>query len=111
MDALERAEAIRWTGTHYALGAPLVVDTRRSPGGGRELQAHWARVGLERLERGAPGLFAYNVMSVSAATHEELQQLHRTHYARVRALVAASDRAERVVVLDVQLFELARVDE
>jgi hypothetical protein len=45
-------------------------------------------------------------MAVSAATLEELQQLHRNHYARVRALVAASDRAERVAVLNVQLFEL-----
>ena len=106
VQALEEAEAIRWTGTHYVLGAPLVVDTRRSPDGGRELQAHWARVGLERLERGVPGLFAYNVMSVSSATLEALQQLHRDHYARVRALVAASDGEERVAVLNVQLFEL-----
>jgi len=107
LGALEQAEAIRWTGTHYAIGAPLVVDTRRSPGGGRELQAHWARVGLDRIERGRPGLFAYNVMSVSTATLEALQQLHRAHYARVRDLVAASDRSDRVLVLNLQLFELS----
>ena len=91
---------------HYALVQSGTTDTRRDPAAGRRLKAHWAAVGLERLEAGADGLFSYNVFTVSLADLERLRELHRAYFRELRAIVAQSGPAEAVVVANVQLFGL-----
>lgn len=93
-------------GAHLALVESGTTDTRRDPAAGRRLKAHWARVGLERLELGADGLFSYNVFSVSAADHARLRELHLAYFRELRAVVARSTPGEEVVVANVQLFGL-----
>lgn len=107
LGVLERAGAIAWRDTRYALVEGLTVDTRRGPDAGRQLQIHWAKVGIERLEARAPGLFGYNVFTVSTSVLTTLQQMHRAHFSAMRAVIAASDGADCVVVANLQLFELA----
>jgi DNA-binding phage protein len=85
---------------------PLAVDTRRSPGLGQTLKAHWARVGVERIEAGAPGQFSYNVFTCSAADFERIRAAHLAYYQTLRQIVAGSAPDEHVVVANVQLFQL-----
>lgn len=85
---------------------PLAVDTRRTPGLGAALKAHWARVGVERIEAGAPGQFSYNVFTCSAEDFERIREAHLAYYRTLRQIVAASAPDEHVVVANVQLFKL-----
>jgi transcriptional regulator with XRE-family HTH domain len=101
---MREAGVVRWDVDRWAPAEALVVDTRRTPG--RALASHWARVGLDRLDGNAPGLFGYNVLSVSTDDLEALRALHRAYYQQIRALAAASSPLGHVVVVNVQLFEL-----
>jgi hypothetical protein len=60
---LRDAGRIRWDGTRFE-PAPFAIDARR-PERGTDLKQWWARIGLERLEAGQPGLFSFNVFTVS----------------------------------------------
>jgi transcriptional regulator with XRE-family HTH domain len=84
----------------------LAVDTRRQPDLGQRLRAHWTRVAAERIERGAPGQFSYNVFTVSEADFERIRELHLAYFHALRAIVAESQPGERVAVANVQLFAL-----
>ncbi len=78
----------------------LTVDTRAFPA----LREHWARVGLERVAAGGVGgVFSYNVVSVSRADLARIEELHRAYFRQVRAVVAASEPAEVVALVNVQL--------
>ncbi len=85
---------------------PLAVDTRRAPGLGKLLKAHWARVGVERIEAGSPGQFSYNVFTCSAADFEKIREAHLAYYRTLRQIVANSSPDEHVVVANIQLFKL-----
>ena len=91
----------RWVHT------PLTVDTRTSARGSRALKTFWADVARERLAAGAPDLYSYNVFSISAADYERLKELHTSYFRSIRALVATSTPAERVVLANVQLVPLS----
>jgi hypothetical protein len=78
----------------------LTVDTRAGP----VLRRHWARVALERLDSAPESvLFSYNVVSVSEADLARIEELHRAYFREVRAIVAASEPAEAVALVNVQL--------
>lgn len=96
---------VTWNGTHYQVEA-LAVDTRRHADIGRRLKAHWTRVAAERVERGEPGQFSYNVFTVSEADFERIRELHLSYFHALRAIVAESQPGERVAVANVQLFAL-----
>ncbi len=98
---------LAWTGTHWAPAATM-VDTRLSAEVGRELKAHWTRVAAERLTAGAEGQFSYNVFAVSRADFERIRELHLDYFRALRAVVAESEPAEVVAVVNVQLFPLSR---
>lgn len=82
-----------------AVTGTLTVDTRAVPA----LREHWARVGLDRLQAGAAGVYSYNVVSVSRADLARIEELHRAYFRQVRAIVAASEPAEVVALVNVQL--------
>lgn len=96
---------ISWTGARWRV-EPIAVDTRRSPEVGRRLKAHWSRVAAERVARGAPGQFSYNVFTVSRADFERLRTLHLAYFHELRQVVASSQPGECVAVANVQLFAL-----
>jgi transcriptional regulator with XRE-family HTH domain len=106
--ALERAGQIRWDGERWSLVRVIAVDTRRDPAGDRALKRHWARLGLERIDRdaGGRGLFSFNLFAVSAEDYERIREMHLAYYDEIRAVVAQSHRPERVVLTNLQLFPL-----
>lgn len=103
---LAEAGEIRWDGTRYRPAGASAVDTRADPEASRRLKRWWASVGLERLGQDPQGLWSYNVISVSEADLARIRELHRGYFRAVRAIVAGSAPAERVAVLNVQLFGL-----
>ena len=89
-------------------GAPLTVDTRGDLARSRETKAWWSKVGLERLQSAAEGTFSYNLFSISHADLQRIRELYRAYFREVRRIVAASEPAECVVLMNVHLFELGR---
>jgi transcriptional regulator with XRE-family HTH domain len=87
----------------------LAVDTRRNPEAGRTLKHHWASVGLQRLpalEPGAHDMFSYNLFTVSERDFARLRELHIAYYQELRRVIEQSTPAERVAVVNLQLFRL-----
>jgi hypothetical protein len=108
IEAMAAAGQIRDVRGRWVPTDVLAVDTRRDPAAGRRLKRWWATVGLERLERDDPGLFSYNVFTVSEADLDRLRELHLGYFRELRAIVAASTPGDRVVVANLQLFALDR---
>jgi transcriptional regulator with XRE-family HTH domain len=106
LTALLEAGLIRWEGARY-VGVAVTVDTRPGPEPARRAaKQHWARVGIEHLTSGAPGLYSYNVMGVSRADLARIEALHAAYFHALRAIVAESTPVECVAVVNLQLFEL-----
>jgi transcriptional regulator with XRE-family HTH domain len=82
------------------------VDTGADAARARKLKGEWLKVGLSRLEAGAKGTFAYNLMAVSHADYERLRELHAAYFRAMQALVAESAPSERVVLFNTELFAL-----
>ena len=87
----------------------LAVDTRRNPDAGRALKRHWSDVGRERLpvlEPNGEDLFSYNLFTVSERDFARLRELHVAYYQELRRVIEQSSPAERVAVVNLQLFRL-----
>lgn len=91
----------------YAVTAASNVDTRQDPAANRRLKRWWAEVGIERLEEAAPGLFSYNLFSVSEQDLARIGELHLRYMRELRSIVASSTPSECVAVVNLQLFNLA----
>jgi transcriptional regulator with XRE-family HTH domain len=111
LQVLADSGQIRWSGRRWEPDRVLTVDTGQDPGAERRLKSFWAEVGLDRLRAGDPGLFSFNVFTVSKVDLERLRDLHRSYFQSMRAIIAESEPAERVVVANVQLFALATLPE
>jgi transcriptional regulator with XRE-family HTH domain len=110
---LASAGQIRWDSTHWRLHRVLTVDTRLDPEQNRQLKAHWAKVGLERLKAGgAPpdALFSFNLFAISEHSFQKIRELHLDYYDRVRSIVDESTSADRVALLNLQLVPLHRAE-
>jgi transcriptional regulator with XRE-family HTH domain len=93
----------------WAANQVLAVDTRRNPGAGRALKQHWASVGLQRLDALEPNghdLFSYNLFTVSEHDFARLRELHIAYYQELRRIIEQSKPAERLAVVNLQLFRL-----
>jgi DNA-binding phage protein len=109
LEALSHSKLIvrrrgRWVATRV-----LTVDTRRNPDAGRMLKRHWASVALERLpalESRQADLFSYNLFTVSNKDWDRLRELHIGYYLELRRIVEASEPAERVALVNLQLMRL-----
>lgn len=105
LSRLEAAGLVRFDGTRYGDLRPITVDTR----GGRQalyaVRRHWSQVAAERA--GAPrpdDLFAYNVLSVSGPDYARIAELLRATYREIRSLVASSEPADHVALVNLQLM-------
>jgi hypothetical protein len=90
----------------WRVGRVQSIDTRTDPAAGKRLKEWWAQVGIDFIRADRPGLFSFNVFSISAADLARLEDMHRSYYRTLRAVVAASEPPERVVVANLQLFPL-----
>lgn len=96
-------------GQHYRVAEILTIDTRQDPEQNRKLKAFWAGEGLRRLESGraAPeALFSFNLFAISEARFQQIRALHLAYYDQVRAIIEQSERADRVVLMNLQLVPL-----
>ena len=109
---LERLAAtgqIAWDGHHWAIADVQTVDTRRHPEAGTALKRWWTEVARDRME--APGAsMSYNVFTVSEADLERIVELHRSTFAQLRAIVAASQPGERLVLVQHHVLPLDGLD-
>lgn len=107
--ALLRASGqISKRGGRFVPSAVTTVDTRRDARAERSLKRWTSSMALERLALESDGLFSTNLFTVSARDFARLQDLQRAHFRQLRAIIADSEPAERVAILNVQLFGLDR---
>jgi transcriptional regulator with XRE-family HTH domain len=106
MELLMASGQVRSEGERLRVTRIQSIDTRADPSAGQRLREWWAHIGLEHIRAGKQGLFSFNVFSVSQDDYERLQEMHRSYYRAMRAVVAASEPEQRVVVANVQLFAL-----
>jgi transcriptional regulator with XRE-family HTH domain len=106
---LERAGQIRRDDAgRYAPAQVITVDTRRDPAAAQRLRMFWRETGNERL-RSAPAstsLSAYNLFGISRADLARLFDLQRSYFREMRAIIAASEPAEELVLANMHLVQL-----
>jgi hypothetical protein len=61
---------------------------------------------LPELEPNGDDLFSYNLFTIAERDWESFRQLHIAYYQELRRLVDASNPAERVVLVNLQLLRL-----
>jgi transcriptional regulator with XRE-family HTH domain len=104
---LSAVGVVTWDGQRYQLDRARSVDTSRSQQPAqRALRAYWTDQARKRIVDGGQGGFAYLVFSTDDATLAAIEELRLRFFRELRALVAASQRAERVAVTNVQLFAI-----
>lgn len=92
----------------YKLSGMQAVDTQGGRAALHRLKAHWAQVAAGRLSRSPleGEVFAYNVISVSEPDVERIRAILRGAYREIRTLVAASEPAEAVALVNLHLVRL-----
>jgi Domain of unknown function (DUF4423) len=103
---LAQTGQVEFVGKKWKLARVLTIDTRKDPHAALRLKRWWGQVGLERLESEAPGVFSYNLFSVSHADLKRLEGLQRAYFRELRSIVAQSTPSETVAVVNLQLFSL-----
>ncbi|HKU37194.1 MAG TPA: DUF4423 domain-containing protein, partial [Polyangiales bacterium] len=85
--------------------ASLTVDTQSaSPEDLARLKAHWTSVCLERTRAPHAGdWLGYNLVSTSQADLDRIREVLRRAFREIRAIAAASEPAESVALLNLQL--------
>jgi hypothetical protein len=106
MTLLAESGQVRFDGTRYRIVADAALDTRRDPERARSLRKWWSERALERFGEGEDRVFSYNVFGISERDYQRLRELHRAYFQELRAIVAASQPVERVVLANVQLIGL-----
>lgn len=102
--ALEAAGVAQVRAGRYEVGEPLTVDTQASADDVRALRAHWARVGLSRVQQPrAEDWLGFNVISTTASDLERVREVLRRAFREIRAIAAASQPAESVALLNLHL--------
>jgi transcriptional regulator with XRE-family HTH domain len=88
--------------------APLTVDTQPSDEDVRALRRHWVSVSHGRLLEPRPSdRFHYNVFNVSREDLARIHELQATTFRELRAIVAASPRAEITMLYVAHLCSLS----
>jgi transcriptional regulator with XRE-family HTH domain len=101
---LQAAEVISRHGDRYGDIRPFTVDTRGGRHALHAIKQHWARVAAERAADPRRGdVFAYNVLSASKADLLRISELLHATFREIRTIVAASEPAECVALLNLHL--------
>jgi transcriptional regulator with XRE-family HTH domain len=109
LNALARAGQIQRRRGKWILQRVMAVDTHEDPEGNLRLKRHWARVGLERLERAVlptGSQYSYNLFAISDEGFEQIRQAHLQYFARLRAIVAECRHPTHLALVNVQLLAL-----
>jgi Domain of unknown function (DUF4423) len=106
LQVLQRTGQVRAERGRLRVQRVIDVDTSREPERARRLKAVWTRVAMERLERGAPGLFGYRVFAVSRSGLRRLRELQLEYVSAMQAVVAEPQASECVGLYCAQLLDL-----
>ncbi len=106
LQVLARTGQAALSGKHWVPARVGTVDTRQDEATNRRLKQWWAGVAARKLKADAPGVFSYNLFTVSAADLDRIQELHVAYFNAVRGIVAESRSADHVVLANLQLFRL-----
>lgn len=110
LNVLETTGQIKWVKSHWHVEEVQTIDTRAIPSYGRTLKSYWTKAGLERIQREQDGIFSFNVFTCSQADYEKIRDMQRAHYREMRALIAKSSPAERVVAVNLHTFPVDDYD-
>jgi DNA-binding phage protein len=110
LDLLTASGQVLSVDGHYGIGRVLTVDTRKDEAATRALRSFWTGVARARLDAGSAGVFSYNVFGVSERDLVRLRALYASTFQQMRAIIAASEPVEHVVVATSQLFALDERD-
>ena len=105
---LQQSGQVVKRGGRFAPRAVSVIDTRRDARAEISLKQWTTSMALQRLAADSDGQFSTNLFTVSARDFERLRELQRNYFRQLRAIVAESEPAERVAIVNVQLFGLDR---
>lgn len=101
---LEVAHVIRKYDNRFVDIGYQTVDTGMDPKATQALKQHWTNVAAERIAHPVEGdVFAYNILSISRPDLERIRKLLRSTYREIRSIVAASDPADTVALVNLQL--------
>lgn len=101
---LEAAQVIRRYNDRFVDIGYRTVDTRVDRKVTQALKQHWSNVAAQRISLAKEeDIFAYNVLSVSGPDLERIRKLVRSTYREIRSIVAASDPADSVALVNLQL--------
>jgi DNA-binding MarR family transcriptional regulator len=104
LELLEAAHLVRRDGDRYGDIRPLTVSTRGGQEALQRLKRHWALVAADRALAPRVGdLFAYNVISVSPQDLERIRELLHAAFRELRSIVAASEPADQVALINLHL--------
>jgi transcriptional regulator with XRE-family HTH domain len=106
---LERAGQIRRDDAGRFVPAQVTtVDTRRDPAAAQRLRMFWSETATERLRAAPPGsaISAYNLFGISRGDLARLFDLQRAYFREMRAIIAASEPAEELVLANMHLVQL-----
>jgi DNA-binding phage protein len=97
----------------YEPVSSAVVDTRADAEAARRLRLFFSKAAAERLQRARAGdaASAYNLFGVSHADLVRLQELQRAYFRQMRAIIAASEPVETIVLASMQLVALNALDD
>ena len=106
LQLLQKAGQIRWKGSRYRVANTDALDTRGDPAGSRALRRYWIDRAGARLTAGEPGIYSYNLFSVSERDLARIREVHLRYYREIQGIVAESSPAERIGVFCTQLFSV-----
>ena len=87
---VEAGAALRQRGA-YRPAPPTTVEVQATREDFQAIRTHWARVGSDRIARGAKGdLFSFNVFAIGREDLDRVRDAQRRFYREVRAIVAES---------------------
>lgn len=111
LQLLESSGQITWLGGKWHVApAATVVNLRHDPKAALAQRVFWSRVAADRAPRD-PGMFAYNVCSISERDLERLKRLQREFLQQARLLIAESQPIEQVALIQTQIFALSAKSE
>lgn len=98
IEALLATGQLRWHGAHLALGRVQTIDTRRHPTATLALRKYWSERACDQIG-GADTSWSWNAFAVSEADRVRIVELYRGAFRQMRAIVAASEPAETLVLV------------
>jgi DNA-binding transcriptional regulator YiaG len=109
LSLLEQAAQIRRDDAGRFIPAQVTtVDTRRDPAAAQRLRRFWRETGNERLRSASAdtSISAYNLFGISRADLQRLFDLQRAYFREMRAIIAASEPAEELVLANMHFVQL-----